>query len=99
MPENWCMHLMKFWKGHRNHTIGDTRSEVNVENVSNRVLNAFDILMDSVGGHTIKTPGKGTKRLQKSSVRNERLLEREIKLKFFKFFNFSKLNLNFVPLR
>ena len=42
-----------------NHTIGDTRSEVNVENVSNRVRNAFEILMDLGGGHTIKTPGKG----------------------------------------
>ena len=42
-----------------NNDIGDTRSEVNVENVSNLVRNAFEILMDSGGRHTIKTPGKG----------------------------------------
>ena len=70
-----------------NDTIGDTRSEVSVENDSNRVRNAFDILMDSGGGHTIKTPGKGIKRLQKRTVREKGFGKRN-QINFF-FFNFS----------
>ena len=66
-------------------TTGDTRKEIKKNaNVSYSVRNAFDILMDSRGGNTIKTFGKSTKRLQKILSENGRSLESEIKL-----FNFS----------
>ena len=65
-----------------NDTIGDTRSEVNVENVSNQVQNAFDIWM--VQG--VDTPSKHPEKALKGyrNVLSERkVLEREIKLIFF----------------